>query len=54
LRASSVTRAASCRKPAALRVYADAAIGFRGDFERLRAVYAALLGATGKRDHSAP
>jgi AcrR family transcriptional regulator len=26
-------------------LYADAAIGFRGDFDRLRAVYAALLGA---------
>jgi hypothetical protein len=26
-------------------LYADAASGFRGDFDRLRPVYAALLGA---------
>jgi AcrR family transcriptional regulator len=33
-------------------LYADAASGFRGDFDRLRSVYAALLGADSARDHS--
>jgi hypothetical protein len=30
---------------------ADAANGFRGDFDRLRPVYAALLGASRPDDH---
>ncbi len=33
-------------------LYADAASGFRGDFDRLRSVYAALLGAGRKGGHS--
>ncbi len=33
-------------------LYADAASGFRGDFHRLRSVYATLLGAGPARDHS--
>lgn len=32
-------------------LYADAASGFRGDFDRLRPVYGALLGARHARDH---
>jgi AcrR family transcriptional regulator len=32
-------------------LYADAARGFRGDFERLRSVYAALLGASCAQNH---
>jgi len=35
-------------------LYADAAGGFRGDFDRLRPVYAALLGASRPRDHQPP
>jgi AcrR family transcriptional regulator len=33
-------------------LYADAARGFRGDYDRLRPVYAALLGASRPRDRS--
>jgi hypothetical protein len=33
-------------------LYADAACGFRGDYDRLRPVYAALLGASRPRDRS--
>jgi AcrR family transcriptional regulator len=34
-------------------LYADASSGFRGDFDRLREVYAALLGVPGKRTRHA-
>jgi Tetracyclin repressor-like, C-terminal domain len=33
-------------------LYSDAARGFRGDFDRLRSVYAALLGASRAQNHS--